>query len=98
MFGEDAPRRLRVGGARGLEIAPDASNDFDTLAKDVTGEEVDDSDNEDYDHEKEKKKRERRRRGEEDDEEKKEKAPYMFFDFRRGNKDMLKFVMIILLL
>lgn len=79
------------GSQRGLEIV-DASNDFDTFGEDVAGEEVDsDNDEYDYDYEdekekKEKEKRDRRRRGEEDDDETKERAPYMFFDFRGGNK------------
>ena len=59
------------------DVGGDLSNEYETLAKDIVGDEVTDSDDED----KYKKSGRRKREQEDDDEDK--PVPYMLFDFRK---------------
>ncbi len=63
-----------------VDVGPDEGRDFDTLAKDVIGEDGSDSEDE---HDKRKKKSFGFGGDEEEDNSEKE-APCIFFDFRRG--------------
>jgi hypothetical protein len=63
-----------------VDVGPDDGQDFDTLAKDVIGDDGSDSDN-DFD----KNKKPAFKFGDDDQEEEESKEPaFMFFDFRRG--------------